>query len=532
MHGPFLKQDRRSGGDTNPAALALAGSRGLRNDDWVAYLNKMLLGSRLVPARSDDWIAVQSPFTEEVIGHVPVASEAELDDAVAQARRAFDEGPWPHLPVAERAGHLSRITDSLSGELANMITCQIDEMGGTQRFIAAATTASTSTGYLDRERENAETALRSDVRATPAGHVLVFREPTGVNVDIVPWNTPVPAVMVKIIPALLAGCPAIVKTSPLSPLSATYLIEAIANAELPAGLISLVHGGAEVGRYLAAHPGVDHVAFTGSTPVGRELGRTCGEQLKSVTLELGGKSAAVVLDDADLDITIPNVVKTSVPNTGQVCWATTRILAPRHRYADVVDALSSAFAQLTIGDPQDPDTDIGPLVSSRQRDRVETHIAAAKQAGAVAVTGGGRPRQFGRGWFVEPTVFSEVDNSMTVAREEIFGPVVCVIPYTDDSEAVAIANDSPYGLGGAVHSADPVHALAVASKIRTGTCAVNDGAPGGGGGPFGGYKMSGVGRERSTEAYQWLTQVRSVSFPANGVPAGDLADLARELQRG
>jgi acyl-CoA reductase-like NAD-dependent aldehyde dehydrogenase len=261
------------------------------------------------------------------------------------------------------------------------------------------------------------------------------------------------------------------------------------------------------------------VAFTGSTSAGRQVAALCGEHLKHSTLELGGKSAAIVLEDVDLDARLASLITSAMPNTGQVCYATTRILVPRSRSSEIVDALAAAVASMKVGDPHDADTRIGPLVAERQRDRVESYIRSGREQGAAIVLGGGRPRGLDRGWFVEPTIFAHVDNSLKIAQEEIFGPVLCLIDYESVDEAVAIANDSQYGLGGGVFTEDVVHALDIVSKIRTGTCVINSGAPGGGGGPFGGMKNSGLGRERGIEGYASCYELKSVALPA-GVDIG------------
>ena len=289
---------------------------------------------------------------------------------------------------------------------------------------------------------------------------------------IVPWNFPVALAMTKIAPALAAGCTIVIKPSPGTVLDSYILAEAAIEAELPAGVINWVAADRDVGAYLVSHPDVDKVAFTGSTAAGRIIARECGQLLRPVTLELGGKSAAIILDDADLDQLVENLPMASFLNNGQTCFASTRILAPRSRYAEIIDAVASVSAQLNIGDALDPATQIGPMASSAHRDRVEHYIA--KGCGeARLVTGGGRPKKTGRGWFVEPTVFADVDNKAVIAQEEIFGPVLAIIPYDDEAEAVRIANDSAFGLGGTVWSRDEVHALEVASRIQTGTIGIN-----------------------------------------------------------
>jgi len=311
---------------------------------------------------------------------------------------------------------------------------------------------------------------------------------------------------------LLTGCPIIIKPAPESPLSAYIVAEALAQAGLPSGLVSIIPGGREVGEYLISHRGVDKVSFTGSTLAGRRIASICGEQIKPVTLELGGKSAAIVLDDADLGKLLPALIDSSMPNNGQACAATTRILAPSSRYDEVVDRLVAAVGSMKLGNPLDKDTDFGPLVAARQRERVEGYIRSGIDQGAKVVLGGGRPA-INRGWYVEPTIFTEVENSMRIAQEEIFGPVIAVIRYRTEDEAIRIANDSIYGLGGGVFSADTERALLVAAQLRTGTCSINHGILGGGGGPFGGYKQSGLGREFGPEGIASHYELKSISLP-------------------
>jgi betaine-aldehyde dehydrogenase len=302
----------------------------------------------------------------------------------------------------------------------------------------------------------------------------------------------------------------VIKPAPETPLDSYLLGEVLQGLDLPPGVVSLVAAGREVGEYLVRHPGIDKVSFTGSTAAGRKVGAICGEQLKRCTLELGGKSAAVILDDADLDTAIPGLLPAAMMNNGQACVAQTRVLAPRSRYADVVDALAQAAGAQKVGDPTDPSVEVGPLVAERQRDRVEHYLASGRQEGARAVVGGGRPAGLSRGWFVEPTVFADVDNSMTIAREEIFGPVVSVIPYDSDDDAIRIANDSDYGLSGSVWTADRERGIDVARRVRTGTYAVNSGMTIDLKNPFGGFKSSGIGRELGPEGLEAYLEVQTI----------------------
>jgi betaine-aldehyde dehydrogenase len=344
------------------------------------------------------------------------------------------------------------------------------------------------------------------------GQTVVRRLPTGVVGAIVPWNVPQVVTMSKLIPALIAGCTVVLKPSPESPLDALWVAELLDACGLPDGVVSVVPGGREVGEHLVRHPDVDKIAFTGSTAAGRRIGEICGSQVKRVSLELGGKSAAIVLDDADIAKTVEGLRFASFMNSGQACAAQTRVLAPRSRYAEVVDALAAMVADLVVGDPADAATEIGPMVSHRQQERVSGYIEVGEAEGARAVVGGpGRPDGLDHGWFVRPTLFADVHNDMRIAREEIFGPVLSVIPYGDEREAVAIANDSEFGLAGSVWTGDVERGEAVAGRVRTGTTAVNHYSADFNS-PFGGFKSSGVGREYGPEGLDEFVELQAISL--------------------
>ena len=464
-----------------------------------------------------DHLDVISPLTEEKIGRVPVSTPQDVDAAAEAARSAFEESSWAHLSISERGEYLLRLAEVLQPRLSDLVNLQIDEMGGTYPFIYPATAA--MLGNLSRFVDLAKQINTREIRDGWTGKIAVYRNPVGVVGGIIPWNSPVTFVLARTAIPLLAGCTVVMKPPPESPLSGYLVADAFKEIGLPPGVFNLVPGGREVGEHLVRHPGVDKISFTGSTAAGSRVGELCGQQQKRVTMELGGKSAALVLADADLDRDMPTLIRSSLPNTGQVCVATTRILAPKSRSKELVERLVEGVRHMKVGDPHETDTTIGPLTSERQRQRVEGYIRTGRDEGARLATGGGRPKEMDRGWFVEPTVFTGVDNSMTIAREEIFGPVLCVIGYEDEREAISIANDSVYGLGGAVFTTDVEHGLRVAEQINTGTCVINDAPAGGGGGPFGGAKHSGVGREYDREGFDSYFELKSIALPRGFTPS-------------
>jgi len=336
---------------------------------------------------------------------------------------------------------------------------------------------------------------------------------------IAPWNVPTFIAAAKLAPSLAAGCTVVFKPAPETPLDANRLAEIFTEAGLPEGVLSVVPAGREAGEHLVTHPGVDKVSFTGSTVAGKRIGGLCGERLKRCTLELGGKSAAILLEDVDLATALPALLPNAIMNNGQACIAQTRILAPRDRYDEVSEALVEQVRALPVGDPLDPATQVGPVVAGRQRDRIEGYIRSGQEQGAKVALGGGRPAGLDRGFYVEPTVFVDVDNSMTIAREEIFGPVLAVIPYDSQEEAVAIANDSNYGLCGSVWTQDNDRGLEIARQVRTGTYMLNSGTPIDIATPFGGFKESGLGREFGPEGFEIFLEQKSITLPGGYTPS-------------
>jgi acyl-CoA reductase-like NAD-dependent aldehyde dehydrogenase len=445
------------------------------------------------PAGSER-IEVVSPHSAQRIGSTPAAGPADVDRAVALAREAFDTSEWPHLTPGARAGAVRRLLAAYAARTGEMTEVVIAEMGS-PRWFAELAQGPGGAAMLGTFLDAAESF---DWEVPGHGHnagAIVRREPVGVVGAITPWNVPQLVIMPKLAPALLAGCTIVIKAAPESPLDALLLAEIVAEAELPPGVVSILVGGRQAGEHLVRHRDVDKIAFTGSSAVGARIAGLCGERLARCSLELGGKSAALVLDDADLERTAAGLQFASLLNNGQACVAQTRILTSRRRYAETVDALAAMMQGLVVGDPSDPDTDIGPLVAERQQERVVHYVSAAAAAGARTVVGGpDRPAGVAPGWYVSPTLLADVDNAMTVAREEIFGPVLCVIPYEDEDDAVRIANDSPFGLAGSVWTKDKAHGRELAERLRTGMVGINGFAPDLWS-PFGGYKASGIGRE-------------------------------------
>lgn len=473
--------------------------------------DSLYIGGEWVPPTSTTRITVVSPNTGETIADVPGAGPADIDAAVTAARQALD-GPdgWRERTPQDRATVLRRFADLIDrrkDEFARLVSAQ---NGMPIRFVSQleavypATLLRYYAGLIEEQGEDIRDGLFG-------GTVEVRREPIGVVAAVVPWNFPQTLAFMKIAPALATGCTVVVKPSPETVLDSFLLAQTAIDAGLPPGVLNIAPGGRETGAYLVGHPDIDKVAFTGSTAAGVAIAETCGRLLRPVTLELGGKSAAIVLDDAELDLDAvgAELLIATLANNGQTCFLGTRILAPRHRYAEIVDTFTEFAASMTVGDSLDPGTEIGPMATAHQRDRVEGYIAQGRAEGGRITTGGGRPEGLDRGWFVEPTVFAGVDNNATVSRKEIFGPVLTVIPYTDEEDAVRIANDSRYGLGGTVWSADPERALRLARRVRTGTIGVNRYLPDPVA-PFGGVKASGLGRELGPEgmaAFQQLTSV-------------------------
>ncbi|MFC0505586.1 aldehyde dehydrogenase family protein [Micromonospora costi] len=461
------------------------------------------LDGRWVTASGGETLPVHNPATEEVVAAVPAGTPADVDRAVAAARAAFDG--WAATPPAERAAHLDRLHAALSARADDIARTVALELG-TPMKVATRVQAGLPLAVL---HSYVELAARPPAEET-VGNTTVVREPVGVVGAITPWNYPLHQVVAKLAPALAAGCTVVLKPSELTPLVSYLLFDAIHEAGLPPGVVNLVTGtGPVVGEAIAAHPDVDMVSFTGSTATGRRISHLAADRIARVALELGGKSANVVLDDADLATAVKVGVGNAFLNSGQTCTAWTRMLVHRSRYDEAVELAAKAAGGYRLGDPFDAATRLGPLVSATQRERVLGHVTRGLADGGRLVAGGPDAPVPDRGWFVAPTVIADVDPDSALAQEEVFGPVLAVIPVDDDDHAVAVANNSRYGLAGAVWSTDEERAVRVARRMRTGAVDVN-GAPFNPLAPFGGYKQSGIGRELGRHGLAEFLQTKAI----------------------
>ncbi|WP_431983029.1 aldehyde dehydrogenase [Streptomyces qinglanensis] len=508
--------DNPEGPDNPGGSGGSGGSAGPGGNAGLAYTEhrQLYIGGAFTDPAGAETIEVVSPHTERPIGRVPAAGREDVDRAVRAARQSFDSGVWAGLPLAERIETVARIRDAFaarSEEIADLVSAQ----NGSPRTSGLLVQSLAAMMVWDSALKIAAGFPHEERRAGALGPLLVRREPVGVVAAVVPWNVPQFTAAAKLAPALLAGCSAVLKVSPETPLDAYLLARIVDEAGLPPGVLSILPADREVSEYLVGHPGVDKVSFTGSVAAGKRVMEVASRHLTRITLELGGKSAAVILPDADLDAAVAGITPFAWMINGQACVAQTRVLAPRSRYDEIAERFTAAAEALTVGDPLDPATEVGPLVAERQRRRSLDYIALGRQEGATVLAGGGRPATMPTGWYVEPTLFGDVDNAMRIAREEIFGPVVCLLPYEDEAEAVRIADDSDYGLSGSVWTADTEHGIDIARRVRTGTYSVNtfslDML-----GPFGGYKNSGIGREFGPEGYAEYLEQKMIHLPAEG----------------
>ena len=471
------------------------------------YTNHYING-QWVKAQSDKVFEVHDSTSEEVFASVPQGTKLEAEQAVLAARAAFDS--WSQLPVETRCGYIDKIVQGLKDRTDEMGFAIAREVGMPIKLAKMIQVGGPVFNW-----GNAAKVARRFVWEEQVGNSLVVREPIGVVGCITPWNFPLNQITLKVAPALAAGCTVVLKPSEIAPVNAMILAEIIHDSGLPAGVFNLVNGtGPEVGEVLASHPEVDMVSFTGSTRAGKRVGELASQSIKRVALELGGKSASVILEDADLAAAVKGSVSACMLNSGQTCSAHTRMLVPESRYEEAKALAQTAIAKLTLGPSLDENTRLGPLVSAAQRDRVVHFIEQGIKEGAEVVAGGSQKPSFDKGYFVHPTIL-RVKATDTLAKEEIFGPVLVIITYKYEQEAIRIANDSIYGLGGGVWSADQDHAIAVARRIRTGQVDIN-GSPFNSNAPFGGYKQSGNGRENGKFGFEEFLEFKALQLP---VPA-------------
>jgi len=482
----------------------------------LRHAGQFFIGGGWVDPSSTDTIDVKDSTNERVFLSVAEAKAPDIDRAVAAARSAFDQGPWARTTHQERAEYLRAIASGLRERAADFGDLWPRESGVLHAVAQHAAIGGAAT--FDYYAGLADT-YPFEERATPSmgDFGLLVREPVGVVGAIIPWNAPLGLISYKVAPALIAGCTVILKSSPEAPAEGYILAEIVEAVGLPPGVVNVVTADREVSELLVRDPRVDKITFTGSTAAGRKIAAICGERIARCTLELGGKSAAVVLDDMDISTAAATLARAECMLTGQVCSSLTRVVVTKERHDEMAEALAAAFSKVKVGDPFEASTQMGPLVAERQRDRVEGYIAKGKAEGATLVTGGGRPKDLEKGYYIEPTVFGNVDNSATIAQEEIFGPVLSVIPARGEEQAVEIANDTIYGLNASVFTNDVDRARQVAARLRSGTVGHNAFRTDFGI-AFGGFKQSGIGREGGTEGLVPFLETKTVIL--EGRPTG------------
>jgi aldehyde dehydrogenase (NAD+) len=475
--------------------------------------DKLYIGGTWVEPSQAELLEIRSPHDQSILGQVAQAANADVDRAVAVAREAFDHGAWPRTPLHERQEVIRRLNTLREARADEIATAISAENGSALWFtkVGQPYLSRQITAYLKASDDMRWEEVIEPSDPTVAFDTIVRREPIGVIAAVIPWNSPFSAATAKLVPALLAGNTVVLKVSPENSISMMLLADLFSGAGLPEGVLSILPADRETSEHLISHPDIDKIAFTGSTGAGRRIASIAGQQLKRVSLELGGKSAAIILDDADIAAAVQGLKFGSLGNNGEACILQTRILAPQSRYQEVVDALKGLVESLKVGDPSAPETFIGPMIRPDQQQRVISFIELGIKEGARLVTGGPQiPPGLEQGNYVTPTLFADVDNNMRIAQEEIFGPVLAVIAYDDEEDAIAIANDSEYGLSGGVWSASAERALDVARRIRTGTVTIN-GSPISFDGPFGGYKASGTGREYGLVGLSEYVELKSVT---------------------
>lgn len=481
--------------------------------DTLHIRDAIFVGGRWIPSTSAKTTDVINATTEEVMGRIPEGTPEDVDKAVKAAKAAFPA--WSQMPVEERARYMRKIADVLKEQAPEIARVIAQEMGMPYRLAQIIQVGLPTTTFSSMPQVLAEFQFEEQI-----GNTVVVREPVGVVGCITPWNYPLHQIAAKVAPALAAGCTVVLKPSEVAPLNAFLLAEVIETAGLPAGVFNLVSGkGTVVGEAIVSHPDVDMVSFTGSTRAGRRVSELASQTIKSVALELGGKSPNILLEDADFEKAVADGVNKCFLNSGQTCSALTRMIVPRSRLAEVEELARKAAATYTPGDPFEKSTRLGPLVSDVQRERVRNYIRKGIEEGAKLVTGGTEPPDgVEKGYFVRPTIFSEVSSDMTIAQEEIFGPVLTILPYEDEEDAIRIANETVYGLAGGVWSGTVEHAERVARRLRTGQVEIN-GGPFNPLAPFGGYKQSGNGRELGKYGLEEFLEVKAMMLPLSETPS-------------
>lgn len=488
----------------------------------IRHPDRFFIDGKWVAPSSSDTIDVIAPATEEVFVTVAAAREADIDRAIASARQAFDHGPWPRMSHAERAQFLRAFAHEFERRSGDLAAAWPSETGVTyalaQHFIPSLTR------IFEYYADLADTYAFTEYHQPSDGYGvgMLVREPVGVVGMIIPWNSPSHLMAVKLAPALLAGCTVIIKTSPEAPVEGLVMAEIAETIGLPAGVINVVTADRQPSEALVRNPSVDKISFTGSTAAGRHIGALCAQRLARCTLELGGKSPALVMDDADIGAVAERLAQATRVLTGQVCAALTRVIVEESRHDALVDALSASLESTNVGDPYDASTQMGPLAMRRQRDRVEEYITRGQADGALLATGGRRPAHLDRGFFIEPTVFGRVNNSAAIAQEEVFGPVICVIPARDERQMIEIANDSIFGLNAAVFTNDLSRMLNIGRQLRSGGVAQNalrvDSLIG-----FGGVKQSGIGREGGAEGLSAYLETKVIMLDEDPRATGGVA---------
>lgn len=478
----------------------------------IHHPDRFFVAGEWVKPSSDARIDVITPSTEEVYLSIAEAQAADMNHAVAAARGAFDNGPWRRMSPADRAAYVRALGEEVERHRATIATIWTSEMGVVRAGAGAAIDMAV---YAYRQNADMAVSFEFEEIHTPkwGGEVgLLVREPVGVVGAIIPWNAPPVLIAYKLAPALIAGCTVVLKASPEAPASAYFVAQLAEKIGLPKGVLNVVTADRDVSELLVRHPDIDKITFTGSSEAGKRIASLCGGRVARCTLELGGKSAALVLDDYDIDSFADSLAEAAPINTGQVCCSITRVVVGRARHDRLVDALVDRFRSIKVGDPFAADTEMGPLAMRRQRDRVESYIEIGKHEATLA-TGGGRPHGLNQGFFIEPTVFGHVDNQARIAREEIFGPVISVIPADSEEQAVAIANDSPFGLNASIYTHDADRAYRLGRELLSGTIGHN-GVRADATIAFGGFKQSGIGREGGREGLLPFLETKTMILDA------------------